>query len=99
MDDRLGTQEQWQRRQASTPGPIIAELARKATGAAAVGSHRLFEGYSNEVHRVRCDDGQDVVVRILRFDDEDLAIKSADEAPRDRPGTRRRRPRPGDPAA
>ena len=51
---------------------VLAEVVRRAVGTGIDQVDRIVEGYSNEVYRVRCADGQDVVVRILRFDDDEL---------------------------
>ncbi|GAB3911732.1 hypothetical protein GCM10011575_48210 [Microlunatus endophyticus] len=45
-----------------------------------VEANRILEGYSNEVYRVRCADGQDVVVRVLRFDHDVSSTAAAGEA-------------------
>jgi Ser/Thr protein kinase RdoA (MazF antagonist) len=76
----LGSYAEWQLAQVSTPRSVLVELVRRAVGVGIDRADRIVEGYSNEVYRVRCADAQDVVVRILRFDDEDLAVKSAGEA-------------------
>ncbi len=76
----LGSYVEWQHAHATTPRPVLAELARRAVGTEIDRVDRIVEGYSNEVYQVRCADEQDVVVRILRFDDEDLATSSAGEA-------------------
>lgn len=80
MSMRLGSPAEWQLAHASTPPSMLAEVVRRAVGTRIVRVDRIVEGYSNEVYRVRCAEEQDVVVRILRFDDEDLATKSAGEA-------------------
>jgi Ser/Thr protein kinase RdoA (MazF antagonist) len=49
-------------------------------GSDLVHAERILEGYSNEVYRVRCADDQDVVVRILRFDDDVSWSAAAGEA-------------------
>lgn len=76
----LGSYVEWQLAHASTPRAALAELVRRAVGSGIDRVERIVEGYSNEVYRVWCADEQDVVVRILRFDDEDLATSSAGEA-------------------
>jgi Ser/Thr protein kinase RdoA (MazF antagonist) len=76
----LGSFVEWQVGHASTPRSVLAELVRRAAGTGIDRVDRIVEGYSNEVYRVLCADQQDVVIRILRFDDEDLATKSAGEA-------------------
>ena len=76
----LGTFVDWQLAHASTPRSMLADLVRQAVGSGIDRVDRIVEGYSNEVYRVRCADGQDVVVRILRFDDDELATSSAGEA-------------------
>jgi Ser/Thr protein kinase RdoA (MazF antagonist) len=53
--------------QVSTPRSVLAGLVRRAVGAGIEQVARIVEGYDNEVYRIRCADGQDVVVRILRF--------------------------------
>lgn len=76
----LGTYVEWQLAHESTPRSVLDEVVRRAVGTGIDRVDRIVEGYSNEVYRVRCFDEQDVVVRILRFDDEDLATSSAGEA-------------------
>lgn len=58
---------EWQHAQVSTPRSVLAGLVRRAAGGRIQRVDRIVEGYENEVYRVRCADGQDVVVRILRF--------------------------------
>jgi Ser/Thr protein kinase RdoA (MazF antagonist) len=58
---------EWQHSQVSTPVPVLEGLVRRAVGARTERVDRIVEGYENEVYRVRCADGQDVVIRILRF--------------------------------
>lgn len=53
--------------QVSTPRTVVASLVHSAVGARVERVDRIVEGYENEVYRVLCVDGQDVVVRILRF--------------------------------
>lgn len=77
---RLGTYEEWQRARTSTPRALLAQLVRGATGAGIDRVDRVFEGYSNEVYRVGCSNGADVVIRILRFDDDVSMSRSVDEA-------------------
>jgi Ser/Thr protein kinase RdoA (MazF antagonist) len=76
----LGSYVEWQLAQTSTPRAVLVELVRRAAGARIDRLDRIVEGYSNEVYRVRCVDGQDVVVRILRFDDVTTPARSAGEA-------------------
>ncbi|MEQ4209499.1 aminoglycoside phosphotransferase family protein [Actinopolymorpha sp. B9G3] len=76
----LGSYVEWQLAQASTPRSVLVELVRHAVGARIDRLDRIVEGYSNEVYRVRCVDNQDVVVRILRFDDVTTPARSAGEA-------------------
>lgn len=80
MSTPLGSYAQWQLAQASTPRPVLAEVVRRATGAGIDRMDRIVEGYSNEVYRVRCADEQDVVIRILRFDDDTTCSAAAGEA-------------------
>ena len=77
---RLGTFEEWQLSQPSTPRAVLDELARQASGAEIDRVDRVLEGYSNEVYRVRCTSGSDIVIRILRFDDDVSMSRSVDEA-------------------
>lgn len=58
---------EWQHAQVSTPRSVLAGLVRRAARARIDQVDRIVEGYENEVYRVRCADGQEVVVRILRF--------------------------------
>ncbi|SDS63861.1 Ser/Thr protein kinase RdoA involved in Cpx stress response, MazF antagonist [Actinopolymorpha singaporensis] len=76
----LGSYVEWQHAQVSTPRPLLAEFVRRATGSGIDQVERIVEGYSNEVYRVRCTDGQDVVIRILRFDDDTSPAASQAEA-------------------
>ncbi len=80
MSTRLGTYAAWQLAQASTPRSALADLVRRATLSDIDRVDRIMEGYSNEVYRVRCADEQDVIVRILRFDDDTTSAASAGEA-------------------
>jgi Ser/Thr protein kinase RdoA (MazF antagonist) len=80
MSTRLGTYATWQLAQASTPRSVLADLVRRATHSDIDRVDRIVEGYSNEVYRVRCAEEQDVVVRILRFDDDTTSAASAGEA-------------------
>ncbi|GAB3430677.1 phosphotransferase family protein [Flindersiella endophytica] len=80
MSTRLGSYAEWQLAQASTPRSVLAELVRRAVGAGIDRVDRIIDGYSNEVYRIRCADEQDVVVRILRFDDDVSGSASAGEA-------------------
>lgn len=70
---------EWQLAQTSTPRSALAELVQRATGAGMDRVDRIIEGYSNEVYRVRCTDEQDVVIRILRFDDDPTIAAAAGE--------------------
>lgn len=56
-----------QHAQVSTPRSVLAELVRRGAGARIERLDRIVEGYENEVYRARCADGQDLVVRIMRF--------------------------------
>ncbi|MBM7787854.1 phosphotransferase family protein [Tenggerimyces flavus] len=76
----LGSYVEWQHAQVSTPRSVLAEVVRRAVGAGIDRVDRIVEGYSNEVYRVWCADGQDVVVRILRFDHDTSFAASAGEA-------------------
>lgn len=76
---RLGSYEEWQLGRPSTPRPVLADLVRRATGHQLDRLDRILEGYSNEVYRVGCSGG-DVVIRILRFDDDVSLSRSVDEA-------------------
>jgi Ser/Thr protein kinase RdoA (MazF antagonist) len=67
MSVQSGSYIEWQHAQVSTPRPVLDELVRRAVGARIERVDRTVEGYENEVYRVRCADGQDVVIRILRF--------------------------------
>ncbi len=80
MSIRLGTHAAWQLARPSTPRSMLADLVRRATHSDLDGVDRILEGYSNEVYRVRCTDAQDVIVRILRFDDDTTSAASAGEA-------------------
>jgi len=80
MSARLGSFAQWQLARSSTPRSDLVGLVRRATGSTIVAADRILEGYSNEVYRVRCADGQDVVVRILRFDDDVSSSAAQGEA-------------------
>lgn len=80
MSMPLGSYAEWQLARASTPRSVLAELVRRAVGTGIDRADRIVEGYSNEVYRVRCADGQEVVVRILRFDDDVTSSASAGEA-------------------
>ncbi|MEQ4204099.1 aminoglycoside phosphotransferase family protein [Actinopolymorpha sp. B17G11] len=62
----------------STPRSVLARLVRRAVGARIERVDRIVEGYDNEVYRVWSADGQDVVVRILRFGGD--STRSAAEA-------------------
>ena len=69
MSAQPGSFVEWQHAQVSTPRSVLADVVRRARGSE-VGIEqvrRIVEGYENEVYRVRCTDGQDVVLRILRF--------------------------------
>ncbi|MFC7622107.1 phosphotransferase family protein [Microlunatus sp. GCM10028923] len=80
MSSRLGSYAEWQLAQVSTPRSVLADVVRRAVGSELVRADRILEGYSNEVYRVRCAAGQDLVVRILRFDDDITLAASAGEA-------------------
>ncbi|GAA5033710.1 phosphotransferase family protein [Actinopolymorpha pittospori] len=67
MSMQPGSFVEWQHAQVSTPRSVLAEVVRHAVGTRIEQVDRIVEGYENEVYRVRCADGQDVVVRILRF--------------------------------
>lgn len=79
MSMPLGSYAQWQLAQVSTPRSVLVELVRRAVGTGIDQVERIVEGYSNEVYRVRCADVQDVVLRILRFDDDVTRSASAGE--------------------
>lgn len=76
----LGSHVEWQLARTSTPPSVLDELVRRAVGTGIDRVDRILEGYSNEVYRVRCADKQDVVVRVLRFDDDTSSAASAGEA-------------------
>lgn len=59
---------------------MVAELVGRAAGTRIEQVDQIVEGYSNEVYQVRCADGQDVIVRILRFDEDVTSSVSAGEA-------------------
>lgn len=80
MSMPLGSYVEWQLAHAGTPRSVLAELVRRAVGTGIDRVDRIMEGYSNEVYRVRCVDEQDVVVRILRFDDDVTSSASEGEA-------------------
>lgn len=80
MSVRLGTYAAWQLAQASTPRSVVADLVRRATHSDIARMERIMGGYSNEVYRVRCADEQDVIIRILRFDDDTTNAAAAGEA-------------------
>lgn len=80
MSRPLGSFAEWQLAQASTPRSVLAELVRRASGSEVVRADRILEGYSNEVYRVHCADAQDLVIRILRFDDDVTTAAAAGEA-------------------
>ena len=80
MPPMLGSYAEWQFARAATPRSVLDELVRRAAGADVEKIDRIVEGYSNEIYRVRCADGQGVVVRILRFDDDVTSAASAGEA-------------------
>lgn len=80
MSMPLGSFAGWQLSRSSTPRSELVDVVRRATGSTIVGADRILEGYSNEVYRVRCADGQDVVVRILRFDDDVSSSAAVGEA-------------------
>lgn len=67
MSARPGSFVEWQHAQVSTPLSVLADLVRSAAATRIERVDRIVEGYENEVYRVRCTDGQDAVVRILRF--------------------------------
>lgn len=77
---RLGSFAEWQLGWPSTPRPLLDGLIRKATGHDIDSLDRILEGYSNEVYRVSCVSGDDVVIRILRFDDDVSMSRSTQEA-------------------
>ena len=80
MSEPLGSYAQWQLSRSSTPRSVLADLTRRAVGREMIRADRILEGYSNEVYRVRCADGQDAVVRILRYDDDLSSTASEAEA-------------------
>lgn len=77
---RIGSFAEWQLARASTPRSVLADVVRRAAGGEIARADRILEGYSNEVYRIRCADGQDLVVRILRFDDDVSPSAAAGEA-------------------
>jgi len=76
----LGSYEEWQLGWPSTPRAVLAKLVRSATGDEIDRLDRILEGYSNEVYRVGCTSGDEVVIRILRFDDDVSMSRAIDEA-------------------
>lgn len=80
MSIPLGSYAEWQLAQAAAPHSVLAGLVRLAAGTGIEQADRIMEGFSNEVYRVRCADGQDLVVRILRFDTDVTSTASAGEA-------------------
>ncbi|HEY6739455.1 MAG TPA: aminoglycoside phosphotransferase family protein [Actinopolymorphaceae bacterium] len=80
MSTRLGSYVEWQHAQVSTPRAVLDDLVHRALGTGIDRADRIVDGYSNEVYRVRCRSGQDVVVRVLRFDDDVTWEVSAGEA-------------------
>lgn len=80
MSRPLGSFTEWQLAQASTPRSVLVDLVRRATSSEIVRADRILEGYSNEVYRVQCDDAHDVVIRILRFDDDVTTAAAEGEA-------------------
>ncbi|WP_157683331.1 phosphotransferase family protein [Microlunatus soli] len=76
----LGTYAQWQASRSSVPTCELADLVRRAVGSEPVRTERILQGYSNEVYRIRTADAHDVVVRILRFDDDVSTAAAAAEA-------------------
>lgn len=80
MSPPLGSYDEWQLARVATPRPALVDLVRRAASADVDRIDRILEGYSNEIYRVRCEDGQDLVVRILRFDDDVSSAASAGEA-------------------
>lgn len=80
MPTRLGTYAAWQLAHPSTPPRVLADLVRRATHSDLARVDRIMEGYSNEVYRVHCADGQEVIIRILRFDDDTSSAAAAGEA-------------------
>lgn len=80
MPPPLGSYAEWQLARVSTPRSALVDLVRRAAGADVDRIDRIVEGYSNEIYRVRCEDGQDLVVRILRFDDDVSSAASKGEA-------------------
>ncbi|NYE74188.1 phosphotransferase family protein [Microlunatus parietis] len=77
---RIGSFGEWQLAQPSTPRSVLADVVRRAVGAEILRADRILEGYSNEVYRVRAADDQDLMIRILRFDDDISPSASAAEA-------------------
>lgn len=67
MSVRPGSFVEWQHAQVSTSRSVLAGVVRKAAGSGVERVTRIVEGYENEVYRVWCSDGQDVVIRIRRF--------------------------------
>lgn len=80
MSTPLGSYAEWQFARAATPRSVLVELVGRAASADVDRIDRIVQGYSNEIYRVRCADGQDLVVRILRFDDDVSSAASTGEA-------------------
>lgn len=80
MSAPLGSYADWQLAMPATPDAVLADLVQRSTGSEIAGIQRVLEGYSNEVYRVDCVDGQRVVIRVLRFDRDVSWSVSAAEA-------------------
>lgn len=67
MSTPAGSSIARQHARVTTPTATLAALVRDAAGSSIDAVERIVEGYDNEVYRIRCADGRDVVIRILRF--------------------------------
>lgn len=80
MSRPLGSYGDWQLARPSTPRSVLDELVHRVADCEADRVDRIVEGYSNEVYRVRCADEQNLLIRILRFDDDTTSAAAAGEA-------------------
>ncbi|HVX46824.1 MAG TPA: aminoglycoside phosphotransferase family protein, partial [Mycobacteriales bacterium] len=71
---------EWQLAHPSAPPSVLSDLVRRTTGTEIARMERIVEGYSNEVYRIWCTGGHDLVIRILRFDDDVGSAAAASEA-------------------